>query len=263
MKQIAIKIIQILQSKGFKTYFAGGCVRDMLRSEIAKDFDIATEAKPEDIEKIFDKVIPIGKEFGVVLVNIEDSMFEIATFRKEGEYKDGRRPSEISFCSAQEDAMRRDFTINGMFYDPITDEILDFVGGQKDLNEKLISFIGNSEERIKEDHLRIIRAVRFRNELGFQYEPTTYDALIKHAKLASKVSNERLRDELNKVMLSGKMINFLKDLHETNILKEILPEIEEMRGTAQPFFYHKEGDVLEHSLQTFAALGQDASFHLK
>ncbi len=263
MKQSSIEIIETLQKAGFTAYLAGGCVRDMLLGKIPEDFDIATSAKPEEIDNLLEKTYPIGKEFGVILTEKNGHHFEIASFRQEGEYIDGRRPSKIDFCTAKEDASRRDFTINGIFYDPINDEIHDFVNGQKDLKEKLINFIGDAEKRINEDHLRIIRAIRFKNTLEFQYEPKTYNAIKKFAKLSSKVSGEKLRDELNKMIMSKNFIHAVNDMQNTGILKEILPEIEELKGVSQPIQYHKEGDVWTHSLKTYEALKEKSSLELK
>jgi len=263
VQKTALQIVQILQNHGFISYFAGGSVRDMLMGLLPQDFDIATNAKPEEIQKLFDRTFEIGKDFGVILTHINGHNFEIATFRKDLEYLDGRRPSKVHFCSAKEDALRRDFTINGIFYDPIKDEIHDYVNGQKDLKEKLIRFIGDPEKRIKEDHLRIIRAVRFKNLLKFQYDPKTYQALKKYFKLSAKVTGERLNQELNKMIKSNFMINCLQDMDDLGILKEILPEIKEMHGIAQPSEFHHEGDVWIHSFKSYQALKNNASLHLK
>lgn len=278
MQQTSIAIIEKLQTAGFKAYWAGGCVRDMLllgklypvlagglpRSHRAlatepKDFDIVTDATPEQVEKIFSKSVPIGKAFGVMLIIENGHHFQIATFRTEGAYKDGRRPEEVEFTHPEADAFRRDFTINGMFYDPVAQKLYDFVGGQADLKERLIRFIGDPEKRILEDHLRILRAVRFKNALDFQYHPDTYNAIIKHAAHAKKVSVERLRDELNIMIASPHASAAFRDLHETGILKAILPEVEAMKGVAQPSQYHLEGDVLEHAIEALDSLQKKVS----
>ena len=255
MKPTSIKIIQQLKDAGHQAFWAGGCVRDMLLGIEPKDFDIVTSANPDEIEDLLEKTIPIGKEFGVILAQQDDHDFEVATFRSDSGYSDGRRPDAIEFTNAEEDAKRRDFTINGMFYDPLTDEIHDFIGGQKDLDAKLIRFIGDPEERILEDHLRILRAVRFKNQFGFQYEPKTYDALVKHAALViENCSNERIADELNKIMMSGGAVEAFEDMEDIGVLKVLLPEIQNMKGCAQPYEYHQEGDVWDHTMLALKSL---------
>lgn len=263
MRETSIQIVKTLQDAGHEAYWAGGCVRDMLLKIEPKDYDIVTSAKPKEVQKLFSKTKPLGEDFGVVLVIENDQAFEVATFRAEGEYEDGRRPKEVHFCDAQEDAKRRDFTINALFYDPVTKELKDCVDGQKDLKEKLLRFIGDADERIKEDHLRTVRAVRFKNVYQLQYHPQTYKALKKHAHLAKFTSRERLRDELNKMMLSPHNHEALEELSDIGILEEILPELENMRGVAQPAQYHHEGDVWEHSKQALSSLPEDASLVLR
>ena len=255
MKPTSIKIIQQLKDAGHQAFWAGGCVRDMLLGIEPKDFDIVTSANPDEIEDLLEKTIPIGKEFGVILAQQDDHDFEVATFRSDSGYSDGRRPDAIEFTNAEEDAKRRDFTINGMFYDPLTDEIHDFIGGQKDLDAKLIRFIGDPEERILEDHLRILRAVRFKNQFGFQYEPKTYAALVKHAALViDNIANERIPDELNKIMMSGGAVEAFEDMEDIGVLKVLLPEIQNMKGCAQPYEYHQEGDVWDHTMLALKSL---------
>lgn len=255
MKPTSIKIIQQLKDAGHQAFWAGGCVRDMLLGIEPKDFDIVTSANPDEIEDLLEKTIPIGKEFGVILAQQDDHDFEVATFRSDSGYSDGRRPDAIEFTNAEEDAKRRDFTINGMFYDPLTDEIHDFIGGQKDLDAKLIRFIGDPEERILEDHLRILRAVRFKNQFGFQYEPKTYAALVKHAALViDNIANERIADELNKIMMSGGAVEAFEDMEDIGVLKVLLPEIQNMKGCAQPYEYHQEGDVWDHTMLALKSL---------
>ncbi len=227
----------------------------MLLGVKPKDFDIVTSAKPEEIEALLERTIPIGKEFGVILAIQDGHHFEVATFRSDSSYSDGRRPDAVIFTSAKEDALRRDFTINGMFYDPITDQILDYVDGQKDLEMRLIRFIGNPAERIMEDHLRILRAIRLKNVLNFQYDPETYQALLKHASLlVDRISAERVRNELNKIIVSPYAVNAFQDMEDTGVLKILLPELQEMKGVAQPYQYHQEGDVWNHAMQSLAWL---------
>lgn len=263
MKLSSIEIIKKLRAAGFEAYWAGGCVRDMLTAQRPKDFDIATSARPEDIKKIFSKTLAVGEQFGVILAEQDGHHFEIATFRSDSGYSDGRRPDAVLFTDAKEDALRRDFTINGMFYDPLEDKVFDFVGGQDDLKNKLIRFIGDPEKRILEDHLRIIRAIRFKNILGFQYHPDTYAAIKKHAAHAVKVSGERIRDELNKMMLHESFPHALNDMEDTGVLQAILPEIQAMKGVAQPPEFHTEGDVWDHTLESIRQLKHDASLILR
>ena len=263
MEQTSLKIVRILQDAGHQAYWAGGCVRDMLLGKEPKDYDIATSATPDQIEDLLEKTIPIGKEFGVILAIEGDHQFEVATFRSDSGYSDGRRPDAILFTHAEDDATRRDFTINGIFCDPISKKIYDYVDGQADLKEKLIRFIGDPHERILEDHLRILRAIRFKNTLEFQYHPDTYHAITTHAKLADKVSGERMRDELNKMLLSDHAEDALEDLLETGVLKEVLPEVYAMKGVAQPTEYHHEGDVWAHAKQSLNSLSKYASIQLR
>ncbi len=263
MKISSIEIIKKLRAEGFEALWAGGCVRDMLLGITPKDFDIATNATPTDIKRIFEKVIPIGEEFGVVLIEQNGHHFEVATFRSDSGYSDGRRPDAVIFTSAKEDALRRDFTINALFYDPIKDEILDFVDGQKDLDLKLVRFIGVPHERIIEDNLRILRAVRFKNTYDFQYHPETFNAVKKHAALVSSVSGERVRDELNKMIMHSSFSSSLEDMEDTGVLDVILPEIQKMKGMAQPLEYHKEGDLWDHMVQSVKAINKDSPLALR
>lgn len=258
-----MKIITTLRRAGFTAYWAGGCVRDMLLGQTPKDFDIATNAEPHDLKKILKKIHPVGEKYGVVIAEEDGHRFEIATFRSDSGYSDGRRPDAVLFTDAKEDAMRRDFTINALFYDPLEDRIYDFVGGQEDLKNKLIRFIGDPHERILEDHLRIIRAVRFKNTFGFQYHPETFQALKKHAALAEKVSGERFRDELNKMIMHTSFPQALNDMEDTGVLAVVLPEVQALKGLAQPTEYHTEGDVFEHTLRSLKALKPEASLPLR
>jgi poly(A) polymerase len=263
VKLTSIEIITTLRRAGFVAYWAGGCVRDMLLGIRPKDFDIATSARPDDLKKLLKKIHPVGEKYGVVIAEQKKHHFEIATFRSDSGYSDGRRPDAVLFTSPKEDALRRDFTINALFYDPLEDKVFDYVGGQEDLKNKLIRFIGDAHERISEDHLRIIRAIRFKNTFGFQYHPETFQALKKHAKLSKKVSSERLRDELNKMIMHQSFPEALCDMEDTGVLAEILPEIQAMKGVAQPPEFHTEGDVFEHTLGSFRALKPAASLLLR
>lgn len=263
MKPTSIKIIETLRKAGHEAYWAGGCVRDILLSHEPKDYDIATSAKPDEIEDLLEETKPVGKEFGVILVIEEGHVFEVATFRSDSGYSDGRRPDAVLFTDEKEDALRRDFTINGMFYDPIEDKVLDYVGGQKDLDAKLIRFIGNPHERILEDQLRIIRAVRFKNHFDFQYHPDTYKALKNHASLIERVSPERLQHELNKIIEGNNRTDAFEDMSEIGILKHVIPELEDLRGVPQPLEFHQEGDVWDHSMRALKLCDDHASQDVK
>lgn len=263
MKPTSIKIIEKLRAEGHKAYWAGGCVRDILLGQEPNDYDIVTSAKPEEIEELLDETKPVGKEFGVILVIEGGHAFEVATFRSDSGYSDGRRPDAILFTDAKEDAIRRDFTINGMFYDPIKDKVIDYIGGQKDLDAKLIRFIGNPHERILEDHLRILRAVRFKNQFDFQYHPDTYKALRNHAVLIENVAAQRVQYELNRMIEGNDRAQAFEDLSEIGILEHIIPELEDLHGVPQPHEYHLEGDVWDHSLRALKKCDDHASRDVK
>jgi len=262
MEQTSIDIVKKLKSHGYETYWAGGTVRDLLMGKSPKDYDIVTSAKPYQIEELLEKTIPIGKKFGVIMAIKNGHSFEIATFRSDAAYTDGRRPSAVYFTNPREDALRRDFTINGMFYDPIEKKVLDFIGGQEDLNKRILRFIGNPEDRIKEDNLRILRAIRFKNALNLKYASETFKALKKDACLIKNVSAERISDELNKILMLPGRENAFKELDEAGILNCIMPEILELKGVMQPEKYHEEGDVFKHTLLSLEALPDKVSEEL-
>ncbi len=255
MEDIAIKIVEAFQKAGHEAYFAGGSVRDFLMEKEPQDYDIATSATPDEIEKIIDdmhlesKSIPIGKEFGVILGIVHGHEFEIATFRSDSSYSDGRRPDAVLFTSSKEDAVRRDFTINGLFYDPIKKKVIDYVDGQDDIQNKTIRFIGTPSERIKEDHLRLLRAIRFSNQFDFEYEEKTEAAISELAHLIKDISKERVADELNKMMLHPRRAHSFRELEKFGILEHIIPEAMAQKGVAQPIRFHQEGDVLTHSFK--------------
>ena len=198
-KTTAREIVAQLQAADFAAFWVGGCVRDFLLGREPQDFDIATDAKPEQVEKLFKKTIPVGKKFGVIIVVEGGQQFQIATFRAEADYQDGRRPEKVVFANAEADALRRDFTVNGLFYDPLTQKIHDWVGGEKDLRAKIIRTIGVPEERFGEDHLRLLRAVRFAAQLNFEIESKTFAAIQRLAPKIKLISAERVRDELIKL----------------------------------------------------------------
>jgi poly(A) polymerase len=253
--EIAIGIVKKLRAAKHTAYFAGGAPRDILINRQLSDIDIATSAKPQEIEKIFSKTIPIGRKFGVVIAVENGHNFEITTFRTEHGYSDHRRPDKVKWSSAKEDALRRDFTCNGLFYDPVKKEIIDYVNGQKDIEARILRFIGNPEMRIDEDNLRILRAVRFKNKLEFEYDPATSESLIKNAAKIKNVSGERIREELNKILVDQNRCEALRELSDFGIMAEILPDVEKMKGTEQPPEFHAEGDVWEHTLLCMKNLG--------
>ncbi len=199
LRATAVEIVRHLQSAGFSAFWVGGCVRDFLLGREPGDYDIATSARPEEIEKLFKRTVAVGKKFGVLVVLEGGHQFQVATYRAEADYRDGRHPEQVTFGDAQADAQRRDFTVNGLFYDPVTEKIHDWVGGEKDLRAKIIRTIGVPEERFAEDHLRLLRAVRFAAQLGFEIEPQTLAAVRSLASKIELISAERIRDELIKL----------------------------------------------------------------
>jgi putative nucleotidyltransferase with HDIG domain len=255
---VATKLVRRLRESGFIAYFAGGCVRDALLRKQPKDIDIATDAEPDEVQKMFARTVAVGAKFGVVRVLEGGVEFEVATFRSDGVYLDGRRPVSVTFSSPEEDAKRRDFTINGMFYDPLADEVVDFVGGKSDLEHRLVRAIGNSDERFSEDHLRLLRAVRFAAALDFEIEPATWKAVTEKARQIRTVSQERIRDELVKIMADSHRVRGLDLLDQSGLLKNILPEVGRMHGCEQPPQFHPEGDVYVHTRLMLSLLPADA-----
>lgn len=220
-------VVDTLSQAGFIAYYAGGWVRDLLLQHESDDIDIATNAPPETIQALFPHTVPLGIAFGIILVIINHHQFEVATFRQDVDYKDGRRPTRIEFATAIEDAKRRDFTINGMFYDPLQNQILDYVGGQKDLEKKIIRAIGNPHERIKEDRLRMIRAVRLACRFNFTIEPETEAAIRFHAKeLFPAVAIERIYQEFTKGHAFHKLPEMILQLHTYGLLASIFQTLE-------------------------------------
>ena len=242
----AKKIVERLQAAGFAAFWVGGCVRDFLLGREPQDFDIATDAKPGQVEKLFRKTIPVGKKFGVIIVVEGGQQFQVATFRAEADYQDGRHPEKVFFANAEADARRRDFTVNGLFYDPLTKKIHDWVGGEKDLRAKIIRTIGKPEERFGEDHLRLLRAVRFAAQLDFEIEPETFAAVKKLAPKIKLISAERIRDELLKLFSPPHAARGLQLLRESGLLEHILPELAATIGCEQSPDFHPEGTVFEH-----------------
>ena len=241
-------IVERLRAAGFEAYFVGGCVRDWVMGRDPKDIDVATSARPQQVQKLFRRTIPVGVQFGVVLVREGGEEFEVATFRADGEYLDGRRPTTVHFCDAKADVERRDFTINGMLYDPVTEQVIDYVGGQQDIAHRVIRCIGEPAERFEEDKLRLMRAVRFACGLGFDIEPATLGAAKRAASQIAVVSAERIRDELLRILTEGGATRGIELLADMGVLEVILPEVAAMAGVPQPPEYHPEGDVLTHTL---------------
>jgi poly(A) polymerase len=227
--------------------FAGGCVCDRILGVEPKDFDIATDARPEVVLKLFDRTIAVGAKFGVIAVIVGDDQFEVATFRADAAYLDGRRPSSVRFGAIEEDAIRRDFTIGGMFYDPIADRLIDLVGGMRDLRAGIIRAIGNPDERFEEDHLRILRAIRFAARLNFTIDPVTWSAMLRSAPKITQIAAERIGDEISMMMTEGGAARAMDLMMQSGLMQLLLPEVVEMRGCAQPENFHPEGDVYTHT----------------
>ena len=254
MEKQAIQIIETLKSNGFQAVFAGGYVRDMLLVAKSGDIDIATNALPEQVESLFEKTVPVGKAFGVIVVVIDNFEFEVATFRNDGQYSDGRRPDSVEFSSIEEDAKRRDFTINGLFYDPVDAKVLDFVNGESDIKAGIVRFIGDAEARIAEDKLRLLRGVRFALRFDFDLEQASYEAIKKNAEQVSLVSKERIMAELVKMMKLEKPRRMFELLFDTGLIHYVLPDIEALQGVEQDPNWHPEGDVLEHTIRVMGHL---------
>lgn len=253
-KAVAVEVVRRLRAKGYMALFAGGCVRDMLMGIEPGDYDIATSARPEEIMGLFKKTIPVGAQFGVVIVMEDGFQFEVATFRSEGPYSDGRHPDSVTFTDPEGDARRRDFTINGMFYDPILDKLMDYVGGQRDIQSRLIRTIGDPYERFEEDRLRMVRAGRFACRFQYNIEERTRKAILEYAPKILTVSWERIREELEKILLDANRHLGIGLLDKLGLLGHILPEISAMKGVKQPDNLHPEGDVFTHTLLSISYL---------
>ena len=258
LKAGALGLAKRLAKAGHQAFWVGGCVRDARLGQAPTDYDIATDAKPDEIERLFQKTIPVGRQFGVMMVIEAGHEYQVATFRAEGGYIDGRRPGSVRFTDAREDALRRDFTINGLFYDPLAGELHDWVGGQADLEARRIRTIGVPAQRFGEDRLRLLRAVRFAAQLGFEVEPETFAAVQQHAAAIREVSAERIRDELLKLFRPPHAARGLDLLHESRLLPEVLPELAATIGCEQPPEYHPEGDVFTHIRFMLGQLPADA-----
>ena len=261
-KAAAIDIIGKLQEKGHIAYLAGGCVRDMLRGETPKDYDIATSALPEEITSIFSKTREVGVHFGVVIVIVNNQAFDVATFRNDGSYKDGRHPEEVTFSTPQDDTARRDFTVNGIFFDPISEKYIDFVEGKSDIDKKVIRAIGEPNLRFQEDHLRLLRAIRFAARFDYEIEAETWNSIKSNASGISKISKERIRDELTKILLNENRVLGFDLLVESGLMEHIIPQILQLKGCEQPPQFHPEGDVFIHTRLMLSLLKNDPSIEL-
>ncbi|MEY2538348.1 MAG: hypothetical protein QOG67_2088, partial [Verrucomicrobiota bacterium] len=262
MERTARGIVARLREKGHVAYFAGGCVRDLVRGQSPKDIDIATDARPEQVQQLFQRTYAVGAHFGVIVVLQDDFQFEVATFRSDGVYLDGRRPVDVHFSSAEEDAKRRDFTINGMFYDPAADKVIDFVGGKADLEAKIVRAIGDPVARFSEDRLRMLRAVRFAAVLDYEIDRDTWDALRANASSITEISAERIREEIVRIFVSQNRLRGWDLLDQSGLLGVILPELEAMKGCAQPPEFHPEGDVFQHTRLMIEMLPREVSVPL-
>ncbi|HYV26104.1 MAG TPA: CCA tRNA nucleotidyltransferase [Candidatus Eisenbacteria bacterium] len=296
LRALALEIVRRLQTAGFSAYWVGGCVRDFLLGREPEDYDVATNAVPDQIEKLFPHTVPVGRQFGVVLVIEEGHQFQVATFRAESDYQDGRHPGHVTFGDAKADALRRDFTVNGLFFDPIRNQLHDWVGGEADLRARMLRTIGSPQERFAEDHLRLLRAVRLAAQLDFQIEPETFSAIQSNAAKIRAISAERIRDELLKLFNpsafgvppsgggarlpardraeslaspktgppEGGTPNGLRAargldlLRDSGLLQEILPEIAETLDCEQSPDFHPEGNVYQHIRLMLSQLPENA-----
>src|SRR6266404_3154544 len=266
--QHATVILRTLRSRGFDAYLAGGCVRDLLLEREPADYDVATSATPAQVMQIFPQTYAVGAQFGVVLVPIlrdtpkgpANYAVEVATFRSDGAYSDGRHPDQVQFSTeARLDVQRRDFTINGLLLDPITQEVFDYVGGREDLEHRIVRTIGDPHQRFSEDKLRLLRAVRFAARFSYTIEEKTFRAIRELAPQINQVSRERVRDEILKMLTEGHARRAFELLDQTNLLEQVLPEIKKMQGVQQPPQFHPEGDVWVHTLMLLEGLPANVS----
>ena len=254
----AVKLVRRLQNAGFTAYWAGGCVRDVLLGQEPKDYDIATNATPDQVMPLFPGALAVGKAFGVVKAPLNNHDYDVATFRRDAAYSDGRHPDTVSFTDAATDAQRRDFTINALFYDPVTEQTHDFVGGRKDLERRTIRAVGDPDARFNEDHLRMLRAVRFAGALRFTLEPQTAKAIGKSGSRLAGISPARIREEFTRILLEARPAgDALLLMDELGLLAVMLPEVAAMKRQAQPPAFHPEGDVLTHTVIMLNAMKTD------
>ena len=260
----ALEVAAKLRAAGFEALWAGGCVRDLQLGIEPTDYDVATSARPEQVQAIFRRSLSVGASFGVIVVqgNDETGDIEVATFRSDGQYSDGRRPDSVEFCDARNDALRRDFTINGMFFDPVAGEIVDYVGGREDLKNGYLRAIRDPLERFTEDKLRLLRAVRFAARFHLNIDPATLAAIRAMASQIHVVSVERIAQEFHKMLPHSSRVNGMRLLRESGLLKEILPECERMIGVIQQKPAYPDADVWEHTLRVLELLPGKPGFTL-
>ncbi len=254
----AKRVVEGLQRAGFEAYFVGGCVRDFVRGVSPGDYDIATSALPDQVIRLFEHTVAVGAKFGVVVVCEGGFSYEVAAFRSDDVYEDGRRPTQVRFSSAREDVQRRDFTINGLLMDAETNAVIDYVDGRADIEKKIIRTIGDPAVRFNEDYLRMLRAIRFAAHLDFHLDDGVRDAILRHAAKIREISLERVQEELNKILTRGGARRGLELMAETGLLKQILPEVDRMRGVEQPPRFHPEGDVWRHTLMMMEILSEES-----
>ncbi len=255
--RLAREIIARLKGHGHQGYLAGGCVRDLLLGREPQDYDVATDARPEQVVCLFPGARLVGAHFGVVIVRSDSAEVEVATLRSDHSYLDGRRPAAVEFeTDPRRDVIRRDFTINGLLADPDTDEVLDYVGGREDLRAGIIRAIGDPEARFGEDHLRMLRAIRFAARLGFEIEPATFAAIRRLHEKIGAISAERIRDELVRILTEGGARRGFELLDASGLLGDLLPEVAAMKGVEQPPEFHPEGDVWVHTMMMLEGLRQ-------
>jgi tRNA nucleotidyltransferase/poly(A) polymerase len=251
----AVEAVRRLQNAGYTAYWAGGCVRDLLMGREPKDYDVATNAVPDRVAALFPGSVEVGKAFGVMRAPVGETYYEVATFRQDAGYADGRHPSAVTFSDPPTDAQRRDFTINALFFDPVAGVVLDYVNGRQDLAARIVRAVGNPDDRFREDRLRMLRAVRFAATLEFVLDPAARDAIRRTAAAIADVSTERIRDELTRMLLEAPRAGgALMLLDEVGLLDVILPEVAAMRNQAQPPEFHPEGDVLRHTVLMLNAM---------
>ena len=258
----AVAIVRRLRGVGHEAFWVGGCVRDLLRGVAPKDFDIVTSARPEEVQALFPRTVPVGARFGVMIVIENGRPYEVATFRTEADYDDGRHPSRVAFATAEEDVRRRDFTVNGLLMDPETGRIIDYVEGRRDIERRLVRTIGKPDERFAEDRLRMLRAVRFAATLDYTIDGETFAAIRKQASAIRGISAERIREELSRILTSGGARRGMELLAESGLFVELLPEVSALRGVDQPPAFHPEGDVWEHTLRAIGLLPDGADVRL-
>jgi len=259
----AVRVVKTLRNGGFEAFFAGGWVRDhVMGASSPSDIDIATSAAPADIRRLFGHTVGVGEQFGVMIVLEGGTPFEVATFRADVGAGDGRHPDSVVYTDAENDALRRDFTVNGMFYDPETSEVIDYVGGRAGIADRQIKAIGDPEQRFREDYLRMLRAVRFAARLGFDIEEHTFKAIRGNAHRITAISAERVYAEMCKALTGPNPDRAIELLHDTGLLIHFLPEVENLRGVEQPAQFHPEGDVFVHTVKALSLLPENPSLTL-